>query len=82
MIWAKETNRLNCDFVFKNGVKWLLDHDLGGKYYDDAAPIVEAQILKAGIRLAVWLNALAADRASSGERCDHRMTKVTSSLRS
>jgi hypothetical protein len=28
------------------------------------------------------LNALAADRASSGERCDHRMTKVTSSLRS
>lgn len=58
MLCAKETNRLNCDFVFKNGVKWLVDHDSGRKHYDEAAPIVEAQILKAGIRLAVRLNAL------------------------
>ncbi|KAJ5443734.1 uncharacterized protein N7458_007606 [Penicillium daleae] len=76
MIWATETNRLNCDFVFKNGVEWLTNEDLGGQYYDEAAPIVEAQILKAGIRLAVWLNALAADRASSGERCDYRYGKM------
>jgi hypothetical protein len=82
MIWATETNRLNCDFVFKNGVEWLVKEDLGGQYYDEAVPIVEAQILKAGIRLAVWLNALAADRTSSGERCDYRYGKVRSSLRS
>lgn len=67
MIWATETNRLNCDFVFKNGVEWLENNDLGGEYYDEAAPIVETQILKAGIRLAGWLNALATDRASSKE---------------
>lgn len=79
MIWATETNRLNCDFVLKNGVEWLANEDLGGQYYDEAVPIVEAQILKAGIRLAVWLNALAADRASSGERCDYRYGKVRSS---
>ncbi|KAJ6127664.1 hypothetical protein N7523_003276, partial [Penicillium sp. IBT 18751x] len=67
MIWAAETNGLNCDFVFEKGVEWLETHDLGGEYYNKAAPIVEAQILKAGIRLAVWLNALAADRASTGD---------------
>ncbi|KAJ5111194.1 hypothetical protein N7532_001729 [Penicillium argentinense] len=67
MIWGTETNRLNCDFVFKNGIEWLKNNDLGGEYYDEAAPIVQAQILKAGIRLAVWLNALATDRASSRE---------------
>ncbi|KAJ5682301.1 hypothetical protein N7462_005466, partial [Penicillium macrosclerotiorum] len=68
MIWAAESNRLNCDFVFKNGIDWLHDNDLGEEYYEGAAPIVEAQILKAGIRLAVWINALAADGVSSGER--------------
>lgn len=82
MIWAIESNRLNCDFVFKNGVEWLENNDLGGKYYNEAAPIVEAQILKAGIRLAVWLNALAADRASSGERCNGQYGKVRNDLHS
>lgn len=76
MIWAIETNRLNCDFVFKNGIEWLEHNDLGGDYYEEAAPIVEAQILKAGIRLAVWLNALAADRASSRERYNFQFGKV------
>jgi hypothetical protein len=76
MVWAAETNRLNCDFVFKNGVEWLANTDLGGKYYDEAAPIVEAQILKAGIRLAVWLNALAADRHLSGESCHYQYGKM------
>ncbi|KAJ5380217.1 uncharacterized protein N7496_002645 [Penicillium cataractarum] len=76
IIWATETNRLNCDFVFKNGVEWLADHDLGGDYYNGAAPIVEVQILKAGIRLAVWLNALAANRASSEEYFQYRHGKM------
>jgi hypothetical protein len=80
MIWAVETNRLNCDFVLKNGVQWLENNDLGGEYYEGAAPIVEAQILKAGIRLAGWLNALAADRASSGERFNCQYGKVRNRL--
>jgi hypothetical protein len=52
MLWAKETNRLNCDYVLKNGVDWLEDNDLGGDYYDGSAPIVNEQVYKSGIRLA------------------------------
>jgi hypothetical protein len=81
MIWATETNRLNCDFVFKKGVEWLENNNLGEEYYDEAAPVVEAQILKAGIRLAGWLNALAADRPSE-ERCNRQYGKVRNRLRS
>ncbi|KAJ6029542.1 uncharacterized protein N7446_011107 [Penicillium canescens] len=75
LIWATESNRLNCDFVFKKGVEWLGNNDLGEEYYDEAAPVVEAQILKAGIRLAGWLNALAADRPS-GEPCSRQYGKM------
>jgi hypothetical protein len=76
MLWANESNRLNCDFVFKNGIEWLENHNLGEEYYDGAAPIVETQILKAGIRLAVWLNALAAERTAPGARCTIQDGKV------
>ncbi|OKP11112.1 Nuclease S1 [Penicillium subrubescens] len=64
MLWARETNRLNRNFVLKNGVNWLEDNDLGGDYYDGSVPIVNEQIYKAGVRLATWLNALAAQRSS------------------
>jgi hypothetical protein len=67
MLWARETNRLNCDYVLKNGVNWLEDNDLGGAYYAGSAPIVNEQIYKAGVRLATWLNALAAQRSSTGK---------------
>jgi hypothetical protein len=66
--WAAETNRLNCEFVLQKGIPWLEDHDLGGEYYEGAVPIVEEQITKAALRLAVWINTIAADRASSTER--------------
>ncbi|KAJ5440246.1 S1/P1 nuclease, partial [Penicillium daleae] len=49
---ARETNRLNCDYVLKNGVNWLEDNNLGGDYYVSSAPIVNKQIYKAGVRLA------------------------------
>ncbi|KNG80367.1 hypothetical protein ANOM_011496 [Aspergillus nomiae NRRL 13137] len=65
MLWAKETNRLNCDYVLKNGIDWVEENDLGGEYYDGAAPIVNEQIYKAGVRLATWINTLAAQRTSS-----------------
>ena len=57
--WAMETNRLNCAVVFKRGLPYLTGEDLAGEYYDDAAPIIAEQIFKAGVRLAVWINALA-----------------------
>ncbi|KAF7589804.1 hypothetical protein BBP40_003613 [Aspergillus hancockii] len=64
MAWATETNKLNCQYVFKKGIDWLMENNLGGEYYEGAAPLVEEQILKAGIRLAGWVNALAAERGS------------------
>ncbi|KAE8423315.1 S1/P1 nuclease [Aspergillus pseudocaelatus] len=65
MQWARETNRLNCYFVLKNGVDWLEENDLGGEYFDAAALIVNEQIMKAGIRLAAWLNALGSATSTS-----------------
>lgn len=66
MIWARETNKLNCDYVLKNGVNWLEDNDLGGDYYVGSVTIVNEQIYKAGVRLAAWINALADQRSSMG----------------
>jgi hypothetical protein len=43
------------------------DHNLGDEYYDKAVPIVEEQICRAAVRLAVWINTIAAERASSPE---------------
>ncbi|KAF9890408.1 hypothetical protein FE257_006076 [Aspergillus nanangensis] len=66
LLWAGETNAINCAFVFKNGVEWLERENLGGEYYDGAVPVVEEQIRRAAVRLAAWLNALAAVRNSAG----------------
>ncbi|KAJ5664490.1 hypothetical protein N7507_005221 [Penicillium longicatenatum] len=60
--WAKETNHLNCAVVFSKGLPYIEDEDLGGEYYDDAAPVIAEQIYKAGVRLAAWINALAEQR--------------------
>ncbi|KAL4863443.1 hypothetical protein BDV12DRAFT_189699 [Aspergillus spectabilis] len=68
MEWATETNSLICNFVLKNGVSWFEDHNLGGEYYEQAVPIVEKQISRAAMRLAVWINTIAAERDSSTER--------------
>ncbi|KAL5366610.1 S1/P1 nuclease [Aspergillus floccosus] len=62
--WAEETNRLNCAVVFKRGIPYLTGEDLAGEYYDDAVPIIEEQIYKAGIRLAAWMDAIAEERRS------------------
>jgi hypothetical protein len=39
--------------------------ELGSSYYDDAAPVVEVQVARAGYRLAAWLDMLAAKIGSS-----------------
>ncbi|GFF63706.1 hypothetical protein IFM51744_11166 [Aspergillus udagawae] len=75
-LWADESNRLNCAIVFKRGIPYITNEDLAGEYYDDAAPIIEEQIYKAGVRLAAWINALAEERRSKtgfvvqGDRLD------------
>ncbi|OCK74962.1 phospholipase C/P1 nuclease, partial [Lepidopterella palustris CBS 459.81] len=65
LAWATEANAYICSYVLKNGADWLEQNDLGGDYFDGAAPIVDDMISKAGIRLGAWLNALAAARFSA-----------------
>ncbi|KAJ6133220.1 S1/P1 nuclease [Penicillium samsonianum] len=68
MQWAEETNLLNRAVVFKRGIPYLTSEDLGGEYYDDAVPVIAEQIVKAGVRLAAWINALAEQRrAKTGD---------------
>lgn len=68
--WATEANSLVCAYVLAPGLSWVKDNDLGrGEYYEGAAPVVELQIARAGVRLAAWVNAIAAvlAEAEAGE---------------
>ncbi|CAD0089603.1 unnamed protein product [Aureobasidium mustum] len=63
--WARDSNALNCDYVFSRAVK---DVDLATSGYATGAfPIVELQTSKAILRIATWLNRLvAADHDREG----------------
>jgi hypothetical protein len=66
--WATESNALVCKYVLAPGLSWVKENDLGrGEYYEGAAPIVELQIARAGVRLAAWVNAIAAAIAAAEE---------------
>jgi len=56
--WAAETNAWNCGVVFREGMNRAPDYDLGGIYYEEVVPVIEHQILIAGMRLAAWLDEL------------------------
>lgn len=58
--WATESNKLVCQYVLAPGLAWVKDNDLGGEYYEGAVHVVELQIARAGVRLAAWVNAIAA----------------------
>lgn len=58
--WAAESNKLVCQYVLAPGLDWVKDNDLGGEYYEGAVDVVELQIARAGVRLAAWVNAIAA----------------------
>lgn len=58
--WATETNQLVCTYVFAPGLEWVKVNDLGGEYYEGAVSVVELQLARAGVRLAAWINAIAA----------------------
>ncbi|KAG8891615.1 hypothetical protein FRC00_013377, partial [Tulasnella sp. 408] len=53
--WAIDSNKIICDFVLKTDPT---NKELSGTYYRGAAPIIQQQIAKGGVRLAVWLNQL------------------------
>ncbi len=57
--WARERNRLVCEYVLKDGVKGVEEQELDGEYYVGAVPIVEGSIARAGRRLGRLINTLA-----------------------
>jgi hypothetical protein len=52
------------------GIEWVKDNDLGGEYYEGAVHVVELQIARAGVRLAAWINAIAAVTAEQNSLKD------------
>ncbi|KAF2269120.1 phospholipase C/P1 nuclease [Lojkania enalia] len=62
LVWATEANQWICDVVLRNGVEWIEENDLGGEYYEEAAPVVTDLMAKAGLRLGAWINELAKQR--------------------
>jgi len=54
--WATDSEALNCDVVWKP-IEEDPNQDLGLTYYDNTWPVVERQIVKAGVRMASYINA-------------------------
>lgn len=42
--------------VLPEGPEAIVDQELGGEYYEAAAPVIEMAVAKAGYRLAAWLD--------------------------
>jgi len=61
LAWATEANAWICKMVLKDDVA---DQELGGEYFNEAVPIVEELIEKAGRRLGAWINALYAQHVA------------------
>jgi len=55
LIWAQESNSLDCSVVFT----YTKGSDLcKGSYFNAAIPVIDLQIAKQGYRLAAWLNVI------------------------
>lgn len=67
--WATEANSFICSYVLKDDVEGVEGRNLATDYYDGAVPIVDYLVGKAGVRLAAWLNALA---AAAGQQQTHQ----------
>ncbi|KAK3386150.1 S1/P1 nuclease [Podospora didyma] len=59
MIWASQTNDLVCTHVLPEGPIAIEGKELNGTYYQNAVPVLELQMAKAGWRLAAWLDLIA-----------------------
>lgn len=63
--WSSEANAYVCSTVVPNGWDAVTTGDLATNgYYDGVVGVVEEQLAKAGVRLAAWINALAASASS------------------
>ncbi|KAF3765053.1 S1 nuclease, partial [Cryphonectria parasitica EP155] len=58
--WAREGNAYVCTHVLPEGPAAIAGQELGGEYYEKAAPVVEIQVARAGYRLAAWLDLIVA----------------------
>lgn len=56
LAWSRETNSLVCKYVLPEGPVAIAEQELGGEYYEKAAPMVERQVARAGYRMAAWLD--------------------------
>lgn len=65
--WAEESNGLVCKAVLKHGEQWIQSHDLSKQYFEENAKVVNDLVGKAGLRLAAWLNAIAAATGGRGD---------------
>lgn len=45
--------------VLPDGPAEIVGQELGGDYYEKAAPVVELQVARAGVRMAAWLDLIA-----------------------
>lgn len=46
--------------MFPEGPSQIAGQELGGDYYEKAAPVIELQVARAGFRLAAWLDLMVA----------------------
>jgi hypothetical protein len=53
--------------VFPDGPQVIRGQELGGEYFEKAGPVIEAQVAKAGYRMAAWLDRIAADYEETQE---------------
>ncbi|KAH8838397.1 hypothetical protein MCOR03_011747 [Pyricularia oryzae] len=56
LIWARQGNAFVCSHVLPEGPEAIKGQELSGKYYEEAAPVIESQVARAGFRLARWLD--------------------------
>lgn len=61
--------------MFPEGPRAIAGQELGGEYFQKAAPVIELQVARAGVRMAAWLDLIAAaytqattQRAEGGDK--------------
>lgn len=45
--------------MFPEGPRAIAGQELGGEYFEKAAPVIELQVARAGVRMAAWLDLIA-----------------------
>ncbi|UPK91392.1 hypothetical protein LCI18_002327 [Fusarium solani-melongenae] len=56
LAWSREANALVCTHVLPEGAAAIVGQELGGEYFEKAAPVIERQVALAGYRMAAWLD--------------------------